>query len=83
MLVLTCAWAEFSALQLGKGLGPPLKCGEGEQGVRVAGKQAGRGISRGLMPNLLLKTGSAMGSDRIAQGFIHLGLAKLQGWRML
>lgn len=27
MLVPTCAWAEFSALQLGKGLGPPLKCG--------------------------------------------------------
>lgn len=61
----TRAQAEFS---LGKAWGHPQSGGGGRGGGRKT--QAGGGTSGGLKSNLLLKAESAMGSDRVAQGFI-------------
>ena len=43
---------------------------------------AGGDLRRSLS-NLLLKAGAALGSDQVAQGLIHSGLEKFQGWRQL
>lgn len=36
--------------------------------------------SGGLQSKLLLKGGSTLNSDEVAQGFVHLSLEYLQGW---
>lgn len=41
-----------------------------------------KGPQKVIQGNLLLKAGSAMKSDQVAQGFIHLGLENPQGWRL-
>lgn len=39
------------------------------------------GTLRGLHSNLLLKARSVGRSERVAEGFVHLGLENLQGWK--
>lgn len=39
-----------------------------------------KGTSGDLQPKLLLKVGSTLNSDQVAQGFAPLSLENLQGW---
>ena len=38
------------------------------------------GTSGDVQANVLLKAGSATGSEQVAQAFLQVGLEKLQGW---
>lgn len=39
-----------------------------------------KGTSGDPQSNLLLKVGSTLNSDQVAQGFVHLSCKNLQGW---
>lgn len=39
-----------------------------------------KGTARDLQSKPLLKVGSTLNSNRVAQGFVHLSLENLQGW---